>query len=535
MSAKLSRRQLLKAGLTAMGPLVLAACAPQATPAPAPQAPAAPATTAPAVPTAAPATKGIPKIYIWSNFITLIRPDGSDPERLEEVRKYLIDKVGVECYAYPPPPGAAAQEKLNLMLASKSEELDIFVGNWDQYLDAIIPLNDLLNRYGQTVYKLQKDFHGVNHMVLATDSKGTIWGIPRAAALRHAHPFWVRTDWLKELGLPMPNTLEEVEKTFEAFRRKYPDCIFLSSSLNDLRQATTGGWTEYGYSRWLDSADGTIKPAELQPDFPDWVAKMAEWYKKGWMFKEQFASFDVPQIAKTGRVAMFAGWYSRVTILIEQIKEAVPGMDFDFNPKGIIGPKGVLNTFNTPGTSAYLITKKAKHPDAVIKFVNWQYEDVENAVTTYYGIPGKDWVWDDEENAKYGKKYYLKRLITPETPGAKLYAGEFMTSSGNIMEGQFGPSDKQWRRHYEYLRDIMLDFSAGKKPFDFEVPYDLGAIRKKFPGLNDINRLFDEETVKFITGARPLNEWKGFQEQLNKAGLQDWIAAFTEQYKQYKK
>ena len=168
MSTKLTRRQVIKAGLAAIGPIALAACAPQATPAPA----AAPtAASAAAAATAIPAEAAqAPKLTLWANMIALNRPEGSDPERLAELKDYLLKNAGVDVNAYIPPAGDAAAEKLNLTLGSKSDELDIFSGGWDQYQDAIISINDLLDQYGPAVKKLNADFQTGSLWPTTTDS-----------------------------------------------------------------------------------------------------------------------------------------------------------------------------------------------------------------------------------------------------------------------------------------------------------------------------------------------------------------------------
>src|SRR5690606_25597217 len=94
----------------------------------------------------------------------------------------------------------------------------------------------------------------------------------------------------------------------------------------------------------------------------------------------------------------------------------------------------------------------------------------------------------------------------------------------------YAPNDDAWRRHYEFMRDYWLDFDNGKMPYDYDVAYDVGAVRDKTPGLEDINRLISEETVKFITGVRPVSEYDQWVGELYSAGLQDMIDAYTEQY-----
>ena len=154
MSKQVTRRRFIQAGVGTIGALAVAACA-QPAPAPAPaaqpaatQAPPRPPPPKPRRPAAAGAA---PKVYLWSNMIALSKPEGSDPERLEEVRKYIVEKAGIDPYGYVPPAGAAGTEKLNLTLGSKTEELDIFSGAWGDYKDAVQPLNELLEKYGQNI------------------------------------------------------------------------------------------------------------------------------------------------------------------------------------------------------------------------------------------------------------------------------------------------------------------------------------------------------------------------------------------------
>src|SRR5205823_12318492 len=114
-----------------------------------PGAPTKPAGAAPteakpvAVQPTAAGTSGLPRVYLWSNMVALAKPEGSDPDKLQAVRKVIMDGAKVEPIPYVPPPGAAGQEKLNLTLGSRSEELDVFQGNWDEYKEAVQPLNEL--------------------------------------------------------------------------------------------------------------------------------------------------------------------------------------------------------------------------------------------------------------------------------------------------------------------------------------------------------------------------------------------------------
>lgn len=42
--------------------------------------------------------------------------------------------------------------------------------------------------------------------------------------------------------------------------------------------------------------------------------------------------------------------------------------------------------------------------------------------------------------------------------------------------------------------------------------------------------MLEEETINFIMGTRPIEEYDQFVQELYDAGMQDWIDAYTEMY-----
>ena len=465
-------------------------------------------------------------IYLWPT-IAPIRPEGSHPERYDAVQQYIFEQTGIMVHGFIAPPGDAGDQRRNLLLGSRTEKLDLFSGDWGLYKDAIIPINDLLEQYGPNLLKVSNpsDWGGMK------DVEGNIWGMPRLGVMGHTAFTWFRTDWLEKLGLDMPTTWEAMEETLTAFKEMNSDAVVVTNNLNGLLYCLLGGWTEYGASNWWDKAAGELKPQELQPGYQDWLAKMNEWWEKDWFHKEAFAGMDFEEAIKTGNVGMHAGWYSRITILVQRliVENAVPGMEFGFPLSGITGPKGLIATNRCSMNAATMITRKAEHPEAVMEYINWVYGDKDNLITAFYGIKGVDWEWVDEDD-----QFYVRRLAK-DVEGERVYAGEFAVaapgaSSACNPDATFAPDDEVLSRHYEHMRDYTCLYDSSKFPVDCDVPYDLGLIRDKVPGLEDINRLINEETIKFITGIRPASEYDAWVDQLYKAGMQDLIDARTEQY-----
>mgnify|MGYP000540139045 CR=1 FL=1 len=59
---------------------------------------------------------------------------------------------------------------------------------------------------------------------------------------------------------------------------------------------------------------------------------------------------------------------------------------------------------------------------------------------------------------------------------------------------------------------------------------DPAVIKARVPGASDISRMLEEETINFIMGTRPIDEYDQFVQELYDAGMQDWIDAYTEMY-----
>ena len=49
------------------------------------------------------------------------------------------------------PPASEGRTKLNLILGSANQRLDVFQGNWGDYKEVALPINDLLDQYGPNV------------------------------------------------------------------------------------------------------------------------------------------------------------------------------------------------------------------------------------------------------------------------------------------------------------------------------------------------------------------------------------------------
>jgi ABC-type glycerol-3-phosphate transport system substrate-binding protein len=514
------------AGVALTMTIVLASCAANAAPTAAPAPPAA-VTKAPEAPK--PATETV-KIYSYINGgqAGRGRPEGSDPARFAEVNAIFKKALNIEVVPIIPPGGAAATEKLNLLLSSPGEKLDVFQADWTQYADAALPLNDLLQKFGPNILKAWPK----ESWARVTDSKGNIMGIPRQAILA-PYPVYFRTDLLKKLNLAMPKTVDEFEAFLKAHKASDPEAIPLITNLAGIRMGFAAAFTDNGQSNWKDAA-GKLMPAETQPGYKDMVAKLADWYSKGYINKDVLGETDLNKlrnVLKTQKVGATMAWYSTVTLGLPAVQQVNADVQMAALTS-MTGPKGKAQTIDAVNANtAVLLSKRAGNPEAIIKFIDWQYADLKNHLTADRGVEGKDWSF--VTNAEVVKDLAPgTKLIKAATYAETGYIGEGVLSLGIPLEKQYILLDAQGMatQHSKFLNGTISDISVGKMPVDASISYDGRAVRKVFANLGDFDRLRDEELIKFINGSRPISDWDKYMTELKAAGLDLWSEAYTTLY-----
>ncbi|MBP1990104.1 extracellular solute-binding protein [Paenibacillus eucommiae] len=464
------------------------------------------------------------KVYVYANSGNLNHASTlSKQEDYEAVRQEIIRQSGFEIVPIIPPKSQEG-EKLNLLLAS-NEKLDIFMGDYKAFKDkgAIQPLNELLDKYGQNLKKAwPKEWE--DSWKAVTDKDGNIWAIPIGPGPVVLKANLFRADWLEKLDLQLPKTFDEFEHVLKEFKEKDPagsgQTIPLITNMTGLNLALAAGFMDVGYGNWLDK-DGTIKPPELHPGYREFVAKMADWYKKGYIYKETFTlnTERYRELIKKNRVAAASIHFTTVTNVQYELQKIVPEARYEV-AADLKGPQGDVPTSSGQSTWGYVINKKAPNPEATMKYLDWLNSNIDHFLLSFYGVKDKHWRYVDEG------KHIVERINED-------YVGEFLTGNTYVQTVGFLPNDPAGKPEFDYMGKYgeKLDWGV-KKPFTVDVDYlyDHTEISNKLPNQEDINRMISEEITKFIMGARAMSEYDKFIQELYAAGLDKWIEVYTDQY-----
>ena len=143
--------------------------------------------------------------------------DINESEELKKWSEYSNTKL-----SFITPPSSSYNEKLNIMIAG-SDLPDVIVTSSNVLTslieaEAIISVDDLFDEYGKVFAKKNEDKGWRSCKI-----EGVTYGIPVYSTFYAQHGFIARKDWLDNLGMDLPKTLDDYVKVAKAFTYDDPD------------------------------------------------------------------------------------------------------------------------------------------------------------------------------------------------------------------------------------------------------------------------------------------------------------------------
>lgn len=135
--------------------------------------------------------------------------------------------------------------------------------------------------------------------------------------------YFIRQDWLDDLGMDMPKTYDQLHDVLTAFKtEKGANSAFVLpvSGMNDF---VTGG---FGIGSNFYVEDGTIKFGPLEQDYRDYLELMAKWYSEGLIYSDYYnyaneIMFDGTDMIGSGQVALYYNEVGTMTTYAEMSQD----------------------------------------------------------------------------------------------------------------------------------------------------------------------------------------------------------------------
>jgi len=296
-----------------------------------------------------------------------------------------------------------------LKIAIASNDLPDFyrvpVSDLQQLIDneMIMDLTDIWDQYASETTKKEFTKDGGRQLNTATFNN-KLMAIPVTNSPYNRMGFlWVRQDWLKEMNLPEPKTIEDMVTISKAFASRDSGGkgksygLMLSKELN--LSSYFSGYSLYP-NQWVKDDAGNLIYGGLDSGIKAALQQLQDMFKSGQIDPEFGVKDDgkALELAVNGQVGLFYGdfWHSAV-LHAGAVKEGKLVQDWAAYPIPSLDGQPALSPTTASVPEFYVVNKNTKHPEAVLKLLNeWIESQVNPTQDNKVIVFGKDRVNKDQ-------------------------------------------------------------------------------------------------------------------------------------------
>ncbi|NMA64643.1 MAG: extracellular solute-binding protein [Clostridiaceae bacterium] len=277
------------------------------------------------------------------------------------------------------------EQKLNISVASGDLPDLMWLNNKNLIElaenDLLYDLTDLYETHTSDFTKsiLEQDITSFNTAKI----NGKLMAIPHTgSAIDSLQTLNIRTDWLKNLGLEVPTTMQELLAVAEAFTKNDPDqngkddtygLALTKNFMKDNHAGATGFFAGYhGYiRRWIEDTSGNLVYGSIQPEVRTALLELQNMYKNG-LLDPEFGVKDRAKVTESIASSKIGITYGGMSTPGAFLKDSVlndPNAEWVSLELVSIDGQPAKPITKMPVTRYYAINKKCKNPEAIMKLV----------------------------------------------------------------------------------------------------------------------------------------------------------------------
>jgi len=423
----------------------------------------------------------------------------------------------------------------------------------------------ITEEYMPNLTKILADHPDIRKAITMDDGK--IYGLPSAekmgtAAIGADQDYSIFTipqfsminkRWLDELGLEMPETLDELHDVLKAFKdnnmaqKDYgaDTTIPMSFGMDQWCWGQNIFYAGFGFTNWPNDIcndlevqkDGKVNFVSDDDNYRAAITYFHDWVEEGLIDQEALSDqSDTTYISKCqqGEVGVATWWY--IEELMGDYAE-----DYVFLPV-LKGPDGDYNvTVRTGGVTnsgQLSITSKCESPINLLKFYDLWYEP-ENVMQLQYGpkdvfFTGQDanGVWqsisDEEAREKFGKSAGEVKSEY-EVAGPKLILSDYYKST-------FALEPRAVERLND-LNDFWMQFVKDPTTYPIDAVYTPDELDIIDQYKEDFQNTVSENEATWLKNGAPTDdEWEAYKEKLSDdCGMDELLKVYQDVYDRYQK
>lgn len=445
------------------------------------------------------------------------------------------------------PQAADFEDKYNLLMASGQYPDAIFsvpetdIEKFGQQ-GLFIQLNDLIDQNMPNLMDVLST--NANAKKIITTDEGKIFGMPFVNCfVTGNNVMMVREDWLKKLGLNMPETIDEWYNVLKAFKAMDPENIWPMSSYGQYEiRCQISAWGVFPEGFYAAPTDGLCQPKDgkmhfgpIEPLYKEGLEWLNKLYKEKLIDPEFITNDDKAFQAKVmqDKVGAWRGWVNGDMYVLNETAKKNGKTDLHIIEGPIIkGPHGdQVHMWRNTDASAngMVITKNNKYPKETAIWADYWYSEwgrtyvygVENVTYTVDSSGQPRWTDYVVKNAEGKTSNQVRGSVTF---GRNAWPCVFQpwTLTGSTLPQDIEDGRVKYRKEELLVNPLPQGLSFSTSDNDL--------ISSK---MNDINTYVDEMFVKFVTGKEPLANWDAYVKEVNDMGMPQLLEIYNKSYEKW--
>lgn len=438
-------------------------------------------------------------------------------------------------------------EALNILVKDRNLP-DIFLVSDRETLEELVE-NDLIEDLTE-VYKscasdkIQEMYESYGEELLASGTfDGKLFALPETAIDDGPQLLWLRRDWMKQLGLKEPKTLEEAFSVIRAFQENRMGAEDDEDPVGLVCDPGLVGTVSTSYSvdsvfemfgaypqQWIKNADGEIVYGSLTEETKEALGYLRELYKQG-ILDPDFAlraQNNIRDLVVNGKCGAFFGlWWTPNNPLMDEYRK---NKETDWEPYYLTADaKRTVEVYSTFWDSKYVVVRKGyEHPEIVMKILSvlfdysrYEAEDADE-VNSYFALNVDPTARPLMINVDYNEATYMvtkhirEALYSPGNAKTRedlsAIEASYFDACKEYLEAEV-PSVEAWAAYKSRISAVGLlvdaNYRASEKKYlgdgDGEIPQTLRLLEKN-------------AFIQIIMGKKPVSSFDSFVEEWYRKG-----------------
>lgn len=456
-------------------------------------------------------------------------------------------------FAYVAADSESFNQRVNLMMSS--ELPDCLVVGRDQYLamveaDLLADMTDIIPAYSSP---LVADYYNSweGRIMDYASVDGRVYAIPDTVGLGGQPLLWVRGDWREKLGLPVPETVDDIFTIANAFATQDPDGNGVDDTVGLLGdKLVCANWGAFTYDpifaaydafpkSFLKDENGNVIYGSVQPEAREALERLAAEYQAGNIDPEIASSdwnSDYGKMTSNKAGIYFYPWHG-AWAACDALKTN-PDAKWEMYAAPVNDEGKVVSVSPEPISTYIVVNKNYEHPELVMKLLSTEYQGIryiDEEANEIYKDLGVSWLnWplpialggnSGAFTLHGGAQTVIDAYESGNTDGLDADKMMKLKDYAAYREKSYEEDPGAWANGFAFENAALF---TGNEKFELIDQAYYGKTETMLMKWANLDKMEQETYLKILTGEKPIEEFDKFVEKWYAEGGQEVLDEIAE-------